>query len=236
MWTYYGSKANIVDHYPSPKHDKVIEPFAGTARYSLKWFEKEVLLIEKYDVVVGIWKWLQQCSKDDIKRLPHFVDPGQSIDSLGLDCAEAKDLMGFLIGFGMERPRKTASVKRMITRPNHVNYSLNRIADNLFKIKHWKIKQGDYVDIQNQKATWFIDAPYQYGGKCYPFGSNKINYEQLAIWCEQRQGQVIVCENMKADWLNFKPMISHKTTTGMQSEGIWSNQPTVFDKEQLLIF
>jgi site-specific DNA-adenine methylase len=35
MFSYYGSKSKIVKYYPCPAHDKIIEPFAGSARYSL---------------------------------------------------------------------------------------------------------------------------------------------------------------------------------------------------------
>ena len=70
MWSYYGSKSKIVDLYPRPKHGRIIERFAGSARYSLKWFENDVLLIDKYPVIVRLWKFLQQCQPEDIMRLP----------------------------------------------------------------------------------------------------------------------------------------------------------------------
>lgn len=54
MWSYYGSKTKLVDLYPPPKFDKIIEPFAGTAKYSMKYWENDVILIEKYDVVYNI--------------------------------------------------------------------------------------------------------------------------------------------------------------------------------------
>jgi len=227
MWTYYGSKASIVKFYPAPKYDKIIEPFAGTARYALRYFERDVLLVDKYDVIVKIWKWLQECSTNDIERLPHFLDPGKSLDDFTFDCDEAKWLMGFLIGFGMERPRLTAGVVRMRARPNHINYSLNRISANLHKIRHWKIIQGCYTEIENQDATWFIDPPYQHGGEYYK--ESDINYPALANWCRSRSGQVMVCENDKADWMEFEFLKSHKTATGIQRDMLWSNEP--FDKQ-----
>lgn len=72
MWSYYGAKTNIIDYYPAPKHDKIIEPFAGTARYALKYFDRDILLVDKYDVIVKIYKWLQKCSPNDIISLPRF--------------------------------------------------------------------------------------------------------------------------------------------------------------------
>jgi hypothetical protein len=56
MWGYYGSKSKIVNKYPKPLFEKIIEPFAGTAQYSLKYFEKDILLVEKYELIVKLWK------------------------------------------------------------------------------------------------------------------------------------------------------------------------------------
>ena len=234
MWSYYGAKTNIVDLYPPPKYGKIIEPFAGTARYALKYWEREVLLVDKYPVITDIWKWLQLCSPDDIRKLP-LVKAFQSLDDFNFDCAEAKLLMGFLVGYGLEQPRVTATNKQNV-RPNFINFSLQRIAKNLHKIKHWEIRNGSYSDIENEEATWFIDPPYQFGGACYPMSSKKINFQALGIWSMDRKGHIIVCESTKADWMDFKPMAKHKGRTGIQKEAIWSNYPTPYDNEQQLLF
>ena len=49
MFYYYGRKKQMAKHYPSPNYDTIIEPFAGSAAYSLfgdNW-QKNVILIEK---------------------------------------------------------------------------------------------------------------------------------------------------------------------------------------------
>ena len=66
MFSYYGSKSKIVHLYPTPKMDKIIEPFAGSARYSLKYWTKDILILDKYSVIIDIWKYLQNASKNDI--------------------------------------------------------------------------------------------------------------------------------------------------------------------------
>jgi len=236
MWSYFGSKTNVVDYYPVPRYGKIIEPFAGTAKYSLKYFNRDIVLVDKYEVIVNIWKWLQQCSVEDIRRLPHKIKAGQHLDDLTFDCIEAKHLLGFLVGFATERPRKTATVDRTTRRPNHINYSLNRIEKDLFKIRHWTILHGSYADIPNQTATWFIDPPYQHGGDTYAENNKKINYEVLSEWCRSRQGQVICCENTRANWMEFVPMRTHKGSRGMQREAIWSNLPTEYDFQQQALF
>jgi len=233
MWSYYGAKTNIVKYYPPPKYDKIIEPFAGTARYALKYFDHDVLLVDKYDVIIKIWKWLQKCSPNDILTLPRFFKKGQSIDEFKFDCEEAKYLIGFLLGYSTNKPRKIVTIK-LEQRPNFINYSLKRIASNIFKIRHWKIELGTYEKISNQKATWFIDPPYLNGGNSYV--ENYINFNQLSIWCQNREGQIIVCESGSADWLPFKPFVKQKTRTGWQNELIYTNEKTEFDNIQLKLF
>lgn len=72
MWSYYGSKSKVVHLYPRPEYGKIIEPFAGSARYSLRYFDRDVLLVDKYEVVVRIWKWLQHCSPDAMEGFHIF--------------------------------------------------------------------------------------------------------------------------------------------------------------------
>lgn len=132
MWSYYGSKANIVHLYPKPKHPKIIEPFAGTARYALRYFDRDVLLVDKYEVVVRIWKWLQKCSEQDILKLPRKLEVGMKLSSFTFDCDEAKWLMGFLVSKGVESPRYTVTDWVAIDRPNFANFLLKKISANLF--------------------------------------------------------------------------------------------------------
>lgn len=231
MWSYYGAKTNIIDLYPAPKFDRIIEPFAGTARYALKYFDKDILIVDKYDVIIKIWKWLQLCSPDDIRKLPRFKT-GENINEFKYDCEEQRLLVGFLVGFGFQKPRQTAT-PRLRNRPGAMNYTINRIADQLWKIKHWNIKLGSFEEIPNQEATWFIDPPYQTGGHYYVHGNKKIDYNILGTWCKSRKGQSIVCENGRAYWLPFKSMISNWTNNGKQNELIWSNYKTEYDNEQL---
>lgn len=234
MWSYYGSKTNVVHLYPAPAFDKIIEPFAGTARYALRYFDRDVLLVDKYEVIIKIWKWLQQCSPGDVLGLPRFKQ-GQNINEFSYDCDEQRLLIGFLVGYGFPDPRHTAS-PRLKNRPNAMNYTIKRIASQLWKIKHWKIECLNYTQIRNQKATWFIDPPYQHGGHAYVKSNKDINFLKLADWCQDRRGQIIVCENMKADWLDFKAMGTHHTRTGTNYEAIWSNYPTAYDNVQMKLF
>jgi len=72
MFSYYGSKSKIVDYYPPPKHKRIIEPFAGSARYSLKYWQNDVLLVDKYPVIIEVWNYLKNASVNDILKLPRL--------------------------------------------------------------------------------------------------------------------------------------------------------------------
>src|SRR5687768_15867260 len=127
MWSYYGAKTNIVHLYPPPKYGKIIEPFAGTARYALKYWDREILIVDKYEVLIRIWKWLQQCSPKDVLGLPRYKK-GDHVDKFKFECDEAKWLCGFLMNKGLESPRLTASSWVTTGRPNWFHYNYRRIA------------------------------------------------------------------------------------------------------------
>lgn len=235
MWSYYGAKTNIAHLYPPPKYGKIIEPFAGTARYSLKYWDREILLVDKYEVLINIWKWLQKCSPNDLLKLRKKWKIGDRIDEIKFDCDEQKNLLGFLITTA-EAPRN--QVTSWIGDPtrDRINYSITRIANNLHKIRHWKIDCKDFKEIENQQATWFIDAPYEKGGHSYKHSNKKIHFGDLAQWCKERVGQIIVCESGQASWLNFIPLAKQKIRTGFQKEIFWTNLPTSFNVEQKELF
>lgn len=220
--------------YPKPIHNKIIEPFAGSAQYALKYFENDVLLVDKYEVVTRIWQWLQKCSPKDILSSPQ-LKAGDNLHDFNFDCEEHKLLIGFIIGFSFTEPRMKAT-PYLNDRPKSYNYRLNKIANNLFKIRHWKIQHGSYHDIPNELATWFIDPPYQIGGEIYKESSKKINFDELATWCVDRAGQVMVCESSSANWLPFVPLRSQKVLSGQYKEMIWTNYQTHFNNIQQVLF
>lgn len=222
MWGYYGSKSKIIDKYPAPTTDTIVEPFAGTAQYGLKYFDREVILVEKYDVIARLWRWLQTCSKKDILDLPR-LKCGQSIDDYQWDCDEAKWLVGFIITGAPTQPKKTASKWKTVIRPNTQNYKLELIANNLDRIRHWKVIEGDYTQAPDIRATWFVDPPYQNGGQYYRHSNKNISYEKLASWCLERKGQLIVCENSKATWLPFKHLTHMRGIKFKTTECVYTN-------------
>ena len=227
MFSYYGSKNKIAKLYPLPKYDLIIEPFAGAAWYSVLHRNKNVLLNEKYEVIYNIWNWLisEASSELILKHKDFFV--GQDISQIDLDKAH-KDLIGFCINRGSIAPKSIVQKWscQVASKPNWASttaFSLERIAKLLPEIKHWQIQFGDYKNLPDIEATWFIDPPYQFGGEHYSV--NDIDYLELADWCKTRKGQVIVCENTKANWLPFTALTEIQGQRVKTTEAVFYNCP-----------
>ena len=59
----------------------------------------------------------------------------------------------------------------------------------------------------------------------------------MANWCKSRLGQVIVCENTKATWMNFKPILQIQGVSNTNTtEAIWTNFKTQYDSIQQDLF
>lgn len=234
MFSYYGSKSKIVHLYPTPKFDKIIEPFAGSARYSLRFWQKDILLVDKYPVIVDVWNYLKNASEKDILGLPILKLTDKVEDFKQLSEIEKK-LIGFNIKGGNSQPaNKPSNFDGCNEKAQKRMYQ--NIAKNLFKIRHWNIKLDSYENIENENATWFIDPPYMFGGEHYKQSNKNLDFKQLGEWCKSRNGQIIVCENSKADWLDFKPIIKMQGTIHKTTEVIWSNYPTEFDYQMQSLF
>ena len=220
MFSYYGSKSKIIGKYPEPTHNLVIEPFAGSAQYALRYYERKVVLVEKYDKIFRVWKYLQQAQPKDVTGLPDVSASTrlEEIDGFSQLELEEKWLIGLCSNQGSASPKNVSRARNGWNRQKH------KIASNLHKIRHWDIRLGSYETIENTEATWFIDPPYQIQGKWYTKGcKNKdIDYLHLSEWCRSRDGQVIVCENKGADWLDFKPLVDFHGQIHKRTEVIWT--------------
>ena len=93
MFYSYGRKKQIIKHYPNPNYDIIVEPFAGSAAYSLhgeNW-QKQVILIEKDAKVAAIWTWLiKEATLEDIKKLPDLKVGDRSSEFLHIVHAATK--------------------------------------------------------------------------------------------------------------------------------------------------
>ena len=85
FFKYYGSKWNGAKHYGPPKYELVIEPFAGSACYATYWEVPHVKLYDISDEVCAVWDYLINCSEQDIKDLPDWIEGREHL--LGLPYA-----------------------------------------------------------------------------------------------------------------------------------------------------
>jgi site-specific DNA-adenine methylase len=210
MFYYYGRKKQIAKYYPSPHCDTIIEPFAGAAAYSLygdNW-KKNVILIEKDVKVFQIWDWLiNYATVEEIRHLPDLKVGEKSSEFLHIVHAATKMAFQF----------KTIKVTPILER----NWEISRriFAENLYKVKHWTIINGEYSNAPDIEATWFIDPPYKGdAGMGYRFSSKMLDYEKLSRWALSRKSEIIFCEGNNGDYLPFQPLLNLKGVAGKVSK------------------
>lgn len=210
---YYGSKYGVANHYPAPLYPVIVEPFAGSAGYSLHYHTKQVKLYEKYDVLVQIWNYLINASPYEIMRLPLTwprVDmlqlPEAVKNFLGFNCSISQANLYQVISNYGEKNRADiwGARKRQI------------VAEQVSLIKHWTCERVvQYWEAPDIEATWFIDPPYADTNTAPTLAYRsmikkknrsdpKIDYAFLANWCRSRKGQVIICDTNNSDWFDFR--------------------------------
>jgi site-specific DNA-adenine methylase len=222
LFPYYGSKWRDAKRYAKP-YDIVIEPFAGSAGYSVFYGAACVRLYDIDPVIVGLWDYLIRADELEILTLPD-LEVGQKVSDLPIH-QEAKWFIGFWINRGTSQPRNVRTEFSSRTERGQLVWgrrARERTALQLRGIRNWTVEQRSYGDIPNQDATWFIDPPYADKGKHYKF--NSINYPDLAAWSRSRLGQVTVCEQDGADWLPFEPMAVIKSTRGTSAEVVYRQE------------
>jgi len=214
---FYGGKYRIAPRYPVPAYKKIVEPFAGSAGYSLRYPQHEVSLYDADPIIAGVWDYLIRVTKAEILRLPIKVE---STEALHIP-QEAKWLIGFWLNAAASAPRVTPSAwMRSGRRPNSFwgEVIRCRIADQVEKIRHWHVRNVDYKFAANRQATWFIDPPYNCKAGC-AYRYHNVDYSVLADWCRSRRGQVIVCEAEGATWLPFRAFHTCLATPGLKRKG-----------------
>ena len=230
FFRFYGSKYHISHMYPAPKYNTIVEPFAGSAGYSLRHYNRNVFIFDKDPIIVGIWKYLISVTPEEILSLPNIPLDG-TVDDVELPCEEAKHLIGFWLQGATRRPKKAPStwmresIKHRTTGSFWGPNARQQIADQVSLIRHWHVFEGsyEYIRVPHYPITWFIDPPYNNeSGKRYRkyCNSRYIIYPDLADWCQSRKGQVIVCEQEGADWLSFSPLVTSITSGNKMSQEI----------------
>lgn len=234
--SYFGSKWRAAPKYPTPQHRLIVEPFAGSAGYSLRYWHHDVLLVEKSEPIAAIWDYLIHAPAAEIAALP-LMEPGQKVDDVPGLTQVQRWLLGMWMNAGSATPKKTLT---NWLAPNGQRVACSswgediraRLAEQVTHIRHWQIIHGDFTQAPDVEATWFVDPPYMGAmGDHYPCGSSDLDYAQLAEWCRARQGQALVCEAQGATWLPFEPLGAFKAnergshTKAKALEALWQSQP-----------
>lgn len=197
MFNYPGSKYFHAKRYPAPFYDTIIEPFAGSAQYSvLHGANRRVILVDLRKDTCDLWKTLQRATPEEILALPTFVDHEEVIH----ENESYKYLMLLALSRGDKLNYRYAGTGEWL---KSWPAKRKKIALGLEGVRHFEIINGNYLDAPDVRATWFIDPPYEYGTK---YGCPRINYSELSDWVLSRRGQVIVCEQAGAEWLPFKEL------------------------------
>jgi site-specific DNA-adenine methylase len=210
--SYYGGKGMLVSKYPKPHLRTIVEPFAGGAAYSLKYYQYNIILTDTNRQTCEIWWFLQQKNALEwANRIPESVTAGQTIDDM-IDNSWPSGLVYLLrtaanVGRGGINKRHNQITK--IAEKNWWRNTIGKIRHWSPKIKHWKITNNDYQSLKNISATWFIDPPY-IGPAGRRYYDNNLCYNLLRDWCLSRSGQIIVCESNNAKWLPFEPLTNQK--------------------------
>ena len=216
MFPYFGRKARNAGLYPAPRYPNVMEPFAGSLAYSLHFRPQTVEARDLDERLVALWQRGVEMGATGVFPMPPEV--GTKTDDLLVKLASYSE---------------HASTSGTMTVTSRMIRDWPSLTRNMAEAGRWAAgrvfyQQGDYRDLPNLEATWFIDPPYQFANRRgYRHGASGIDFDALAEWCQSRRGQVIVCEQEGADWLPFKPLYSLSSHRGSKStEVIWTNTPT----------
>lgn len=228
FWRYYGGKNRAAPIYPQPEHATIVEPFAGAAGYSCRYPDRKVVLVDRSPIIAGIWRYLIATSAAEVLALPDIPEGG-TVDDLPV-CQEARWLVGFWCNTASVTPKRTPSSRARTDGMYAHNWTgwgwrpRQRIAQQVGRIRHWQIIEGEYHDAPDIAATWHVDPPYRNkAGSYYP--EQPASFDELGAWCKTRRGLVMVCENAGAEWLPFQRLGAIKSGKGQSQEVVWLNRP-----------
>ena len=114
FFSYFGSKCSLARQwYPAPRYRTIVEPFAGSAGYSLRWHTADVMLYEQNPKIAGIWSYLIRSRREELLALPLFEGPDQRASDLNTPCEEARWLIGMWLNRCVTSPRnaQTAAMR-----------------------------------------------------------------------------------------------------------------------------
>lgn len=228
FFSYYGSRWNIAKRYPAPPSQTVVEPFAGSAGYSVYYSPRKAMLYDLSEDIIAIWQWLIDADPDDVLNLP---DPDTEEDLRHLDKGP-RNLIFMCACKGRAEVPTTLSPWYFKYR-NEPDCKVwgqafrQRIANQLPNIRDWTadVRSWEQVPIRSD-AHYHVDPPFSIGaGRRYQH--HTIDYEALGAWCRTIPS-VQVCGRDDETWLNFDSIGGGNTTRGKRNgtqfnEGLWTS-------------
>lgn len=226
FFPYFGSKCSLGRKYRAVAAELgnwagspvVVEPFAGSAGYSVAVEPKVAILADADPTIAGLWQYLIGVSEERILRLP-TTEPGETLNDPKYDglLEPERALIGFWINRASSVPKK--AVPQDPTWGSFTEGTKRRIAGQLHKIRKWRALcvryefllpiladvvrappgQGDQYPAE---IEFFVDPPYAGNGKHYRYGvaaSEKtghrgVDFDHLAGWVACLPGRTVVCE------------------------------------------
>ena len=193
LFKWFGSKWLSSRKYPAPLHDTLIEPFAGSAGYSLRHGDgRNVVLYESDAHLLRLWRWLiEEATEEDVRQIPIQVPEGTDIRTLGL--TDGQQLL-------LKTWQRTNNVGDCWTispwgnKPGQWTANTRaRVAAEFEAVRGWKIfPEGLKSFTRPPTATWFVDPPYEFN---YQYRSKSpVDYSKLGQIVAALPGQQIVCE------------------------------------------
>jgi site-specific DNA-adenine methylase len=233
FFKWFGSKWHNTAHYPEPCFNTIIEPFAGSASYSLHYADHDVVIYDANCQLLDLWAWLiNSATYDNIKAIPLNIPINTDIRTLSLDYGQQLLLKHWQ---RTNNVSKTWLISKWTNQPGQwTSNTRARLAEQIYAIKHWKIAMPSFKEC----GTYFIDPPYQYNYRykssnlLYEFGSNETDYELLATSIKNLPipNQVIVCEarhpntNVKPKWLPFQDFRESITCRRRKGDRLYSKE------------
>ena len=236
FFSYYGAKWRGARHYGPPRRDLVIEPFAGSACYSVYWGAPRVRLYDTYDQVCIAWDWLIHCSPEDVRRVPlKFMSneewlalPDGPRQVVFWNTNYCRTQMGnclpewFLLYCRTGRPTGPLLNSRSANPSGEGSRRLVK-ANSVSTMRLWDARIRERIALQKARiAGWSIEQmsyenipledaywhvdPPYQGPPGRRYKHHQIDFDHLGKWCRNLPGAVDVCENVGADWLPFEPL------------------------------
>jgi len=206
---YFGSKWTAARKglYPAPRFDTIIERCCGGAAYALQYPERQVFLSDIDPEMCALWQWLIGADASEIMSLPvATLQHGQDLRELPVR-REAADLIRRWQRLGRN---DCWTVSKWNNMPGQWQESVKTaIVEALPQIRHWQVKCCSWEELTiDALHTEFVDPTYQF---VKGYKHEKIDYVALAAACRQWRDaghQVIVCEQLGANWLPFRELYS----------------------------